>query len=56
MPNERSFVSHLLTIDEALEKLRLHDDVQRHIVDIAWKTWQKTVAIDKEREAVAGRM
>jgi hypothetical protein len=59
MPNEQSFISHLLTIDEALEKLRMHGhEVQRHVVDIAWKTWQRTVAIDKAKQQgmATGRM
>jgi len=50
MPNELSYVSHLLTIEEALQKLtQVGNDVQRHIVDIAWKTWKKTLVIDEKR-------
>jgi len=48
MPNESTYVAHLLTIDEALEKLR-SNEVQCHVLDYAWKTWQQTIAIDEQR-------
>lgn len=50
MANEASFVSHLLSIDEALDKLsEFGTDVQRHVVDVAWTTWQKTISVDEEK-------
>jgi len=48
MFNETSYTSHLLPIDEALDKLA-RNKVHRHIVDYAWKTWQQTLAIDEQR-------
>jgi len=43
---EDSFVAHLCTIEEASERLW---EVQRHIVEIAWKAWQYTLDVDSGR-------
>jgi hypothetical protein len=48
MPEEDSFVAQLCTIDEALERLKARE-VQRDVVDIAWKAWQYTLDVDSGR-------
>ena len=48
MPNEASFVARLCTIEEALEKLKARE-VQRHVLEIAWKAWQYTLDVDSGR-------
>lgn len=45
MAGEDSFVAQLCTIEEALERLKPRE-VQRHIVEIAWKAWQYTLDVD----------
>lgn len=48
MPNETSFVGRLCTIEEAMERLKPWE-VQRHVVEIAWKAWQYTLDVDSGR-------
>ena len=48
MPGEASFIARLCTIEEALERLKSWE-VQRHIVEIAWKAWQYTLDVDSGR-------
>jgi hypothetical protein len=48
MPGEASFVARLCTIEEALERLKPRE-VQRHVVEIAWKAWQYTLDVDSGR-------
>jgi hypothetical protein len=48
MPEEASFVAKLCTIEEALERLKLRE-VQRHVLEIAWKAWQYTRDVDSGR-------
>lgn len=45
MPEEASFVARLCTIEEALERLKPRE-VQRHIVEMAWKAWRYTLHVD----------
>lgn len=52
MPEEASFVAQLCTIEEALERLKPRE-VQRHIVEIAWKAWQYTLDVDSGRVALS---
>jgi len=52
MPGEASFVARLCTIEEALERLKSRE-VQRHIVEIAWKAWQYTLDVDSGRVALS---
>jgi len=48
MPNEASFVAQLCTIEEALERLEPRE-VERRVVEIAWKAWQYTLDVDSGR-------
>ena len=48
MPGEATFVARLCTIEEAMERLKPRE-VQRHIVEIAWKAWQYTLDVDSGR-------
>ena len=48
MPSEASFVARLCTIEEAMERLKPRE-VQRHVVEIAWKAWQYTLDVDSGR-------
>jgi len=52
MPEEDSFVAQLCTIEEALERLKPRE-VQRHIVEIAWKAWQYTLDVDSGKVALS---
>ncbi|KAF9648521.1 hypothetical protein BDM02DRAFT_3187073 [Thelephora ganbajun] len=45
MQYEATFVARLCTIEEALERLKRRE-VQRHIVEIAWKAWRYTLDVD----------
>lgn len=48
MPEEASFVARLCTIEEALERLKQRE-VERHIVEIAWKAWRYTLDVESGR-------
>jgi len=48
MLGEDSFVGRLCTIEEALERLEARE-VQRHVLEIAWKAWRYTLDVDSGR-------
>lgn len=50
MEFEDSFRSYLLTFEEAMEKVTV--EVDRHVLDTAWKAWQMTLQIDRGEVAV----
>jgi hypothetical protein len=54
MSDEQNYVGTLLELEEAL---RVLPQVEAHVMNIAYKRWQQTVAIEKERrisDAAAG--
>lgn len=54
MPGEQDYVIHLLSIDEALDKLK-DWPWDRHVVDYAWALWQRTLAVTKARRHQAAK-
>jgi len=55
-PNEASFIARLCTIEEALERLKPREvqrEVQRHVVEIAWKAWRYTLDVDSGRVSLS---
>jgi len=45
MEFERDFRSYLFTFEEALEKIMVQ--VDRRVLETAWKAWQMTLRIDR---------
>ena len=45
MEFEDKFRSHLLTFEEAVEKITV--EVDRHVLCTAWTAWQTTLRVDR---------
>jgi len=45
MEFEDKFRSHLLTFEEAVERITV--EVDRHVLRTAWAAWQATLQIDR---------
>lgn len=45
MEFEGNFRSYLFAFEEALEKITV--EVDRHVLETAWKAWQMTIRIDR---------
>jgi len=50
MEFEGNFRSYLFTFEEALGKITV--EVDRHVLEIAWKAWQVTLQFDRGEVAV----
>jgi len=53
MPDEQTYVTHLLSIEEAYERLRYSSEFT--VVQYAWELWQLTIREDDARESGAQR-
>jgi hypothetical protein len=50
MPNERNFVTHLLSVEEAVDRATR---LEGFVISRAWNLWQKTLAIEVKLRAAA---
>jgi hypothetical protein len=46
MPDEKTYTTHLLSVDEATEKLR--GWIEGPVVSRAWDLWQYTIGVEEE--------
>jgi hypothetical protein len=47
MPNEQHYTSHLVSIEEARERLPAPEV---YVVEYAWQTWLSSLSIEKRRQ------